>query len=190
MGSALSEEQICSNALAMLGQNPITDLSGTNPHAILCNAIYASTRDALLEEHAWGFATRRVPLVVSTVTPAFGYAYQFALPADCIRVLEISPAGANHVVEYNYILADVDALSIRYIVRVTEPGRFSPAFAEAFACMLAAKLAMPILKKQSAVQMANALFDRALKIAKRCDSVQDNPTPPTDEEQSSWLASR
>ena len=190
MPSVLSDEQICSNALAMLGQGPITDLAGTNPHAIMCNSIYASTRDALLEEHAWGFATKRVALAVSTTTPESGYDYQFALPADCLRVLDADTTGTHYVTEYGYLLANVDEITIRYITRVTEPGRFSPTFGEALACRIASKLAMPILKKSSAVQMAEALFDRSIKIAKRCDAAQDNPTPPTETEQSTWLAAR
>ena len=86
-----TEVSICSNALRKLGDDPITSLTEDTERARLCNAFYESSRDSLLRSHPWNFAITRATLAKLSSTPAYGFAYQYALPTDpyCLRVLEM-----------------------------------------------------------------------------------------------------
>lgn len=107
----VSEVDICSYALRLIGDQPITAMADNSDRARLCNSIYALTRDATLRAHPWNFATFRAALVTATrstgtnpiVTtfPAYEYTQAYALPNGtgtdpvtdpfyCLRVLYTS----------------------------------------------------------------------------------------------------
>src|SRR5688572_8267905 len=87
---ANSDTEICNIALGHLGEAPITSLNEDSKAAWACNLHYALTRDELLRGHRWNFAKDRVQLSELAEGPAFGWARQFQLPADCLRVLEFN----------------------------------------------------------------------------------------------------
>lgn len=86
-----SDVDICNLALGQLGDaaavtaiNP-PDSSAQAGH---CSRFYPIARDALLEMHAWGFATLRVSLAqVTNPFPQWQYAY--AAPSDALNYLEV-----------------------------------------------------------------------------------------------------
>lgn len=84
-----SQVSICNQALGWLGANLITSLDDDNKEAALCKANYDDIRDAVLEEREWTFAVRRITLAPLVLTPVYGYANQFLLPSDVIRVLNV-----------------------------------------------------------------------------------------------------
>src|SRR5207245_9076015 len=63
-----SEVDICSYALRLIGDQPITALTDNSDRARLCNSIYALTRDATLRAHPWNFATYRAAVALATIT--------------------------------------------------------------------------------------------------------------------------
>lgn len=190
MAGSFSIEQICSAGLAMLGQNPISDIEGTNPHAVLCKSIYYVTRDGLLSQYNWRFATKRVALAYSTTVPDYEYAYQYPLPSDCFRVQATHDRTITYVIESENLLTNYDEVYIKYTRRVDESGYLDPLFVELLAARIALKLAMPILKKASAVQLMAGFAKEALSAAKHNDAIQDFPADITAEEKSLWLAAR
>ena len=46
--------------------------------------------ELLLEEHRWNFAGKRVTLTKLSEDPPFGWANQYALPSDCIRLKDVN----------------------------------------------------------------------------------------------------
>jgi hypothetical protein len=191
MAGTYSVEEICSAGLGILGQAAITDIeSTTQPHARLCKQVYYITRDALLCAYAWRFATLRVALAVHVDVPAFGYAYKFTLPGDCLRVQAVHDKTIKYTVESGFLLSDSEEISIAYTRAVDESGYFDPAFADALAARIALKLAMPILKKAAYLEVATGFYKDALRTARHNDAMQDNPAEWTDEEKSLWLAAR
>ena len=86
-----SERDICVLGLRLLGQVAnITNLGENSVYADTANSIYPTVRDALLEHHAWNFATTTVRLQRVEETPV-GWGTAYALPADCIRALHVAP---------------------------------------------------------------------------------------------------
>lgn len=87
----MSEVSICNAALGYLGDSGTVssiDPPEGSAQASRCAQFYPMARDAILEMHSWGFATRRVALAqVADPTSAWQYAY--AAPAGVLNYLEI-----------------------------------------------------------------------------------------------------
>lgn len=94
-----SEIDLANLALAHLGDDA-TVANFTPPEgsaqAEHCARFYPIARDSLLEQHTWGFATRRIVLNAVTYTDPTGYwAYAYALPNLCIKIVDVLPPGAT-----------------------------------------------------------------------------------------------
>lgn len=152
---ASSEVDICNLALGLLGANPIISLADSDP----CNDNYAVCRDACLEDVDWSFATTRFLLSSPDVdAPAFGYAYQFMLPPEALRIVEVNENQGEWVREGNRILTDDARCEVRAIVRVTDVRQFPNAFVQAVATRLAAIIAIPITNSDSMAKTMMSLY--------------------------------
>jgi len=97
---------ICNEALGMLGAAAITVGSKTEQNYIYCATFFDDARDEVLTMHRWNFAKKRA-FAIQTTKPLFGYDNAFALPSDCLKILQIveDPA-AEFEVENSLILTD------------------------------------------------------------------------------------
>ena len=116
------------------------------------NEQYSKIRDALLQDHPWNFACRWVELEdngnTSHAHPTF--TYEIDLPADCLRVWQLEHADEKYEVMYEGKLScDLDTVKVKYIRSVTDPSKFSPAFAEALALKLAEDMCFAITQNNS-----------------------------------------
>ena len=91
--------QICNSALNQLGAASITSLTDNSKNARLCNERYATVRDAVFRSHPWNSLIKRQQLAQDTATPAYGFSYQFTLPSDCLRLLNLDAYNSDHKVE-------------------------------------------------------------------------------------------
>lgn len=87
-----SEIDICNVALALIGDS--ARVTAINPpdqsvQASHCSRFYPIARDALLEMHAWGFATTRVALAELASNPSSTWQHVYAAPSNAINFLEI-----------------------------------------------------------------------------------------------------
>lgn len=180
MASAIS---ICSNALLMLGENPIDSFTDENSAneldtAKLCANLWPSVRDFTLRSHTWNCASKRVVLSPETSTPAFGFEKQFALPGNWLRNIEINNAQASvvdHVVESGKLLMDGDVCRLRYVWRNEDPGSWDPMLVHACELAMAARLSYPVTASTSKQQMQVQLFADALKQARAVDGQDESP---------------
>jgi len=143
----MTTTQICNLALAKLGATPITNLTATEPNAEHCRTHYEVTRQQLLRMAPWSFAIRRLS-VASLTAPIYGpwdYAYQ--VPDQCIQVLDVNDVDPwtsqepPFAMEGNTILSNDDECKVRYIVDADDPNDYPPDFVEAFALLLAGRMA-------------------------------------------------
>jgi hypothetical protein len=164
---ASSAVAICNEALALVGAAPITSLSEESVPGQLCNSLYEPTRDELLADHPWKFATKRVELTADPDAPAFGYDVRFPLPADCLRVLDTDlGTEADWTIENGYLLCNDSSCSIKYISKITTPATFSIPFCEALAHKLASKLAYPLVQSSTLADQMFRLYMVHLKDAR------------------------
>lgn len=182
-----SEVDICNLALAHLGDTAtVTSLDPPegSAQAALCARFYPIARDALMEHHTWGFATKRIALAqLPSVTSEWDYAY--AQPSDALNIIAVLPpasvddystgatsavAGGQYVPqEYSVevlmdgtdvILTDQADAMLRYTSVISDTSKFSPLFVVCLTWKLAAFLAGPIIKG-----------DAGAAEAKRCEAM-------------------
>lgn len=170
-----SEVDIANLALAHLGDSATVaslDPPEGSAQAEHCSRFYPIARDALLEMHTWGFATKRIALAqIGTGLPEWDYAY--AQPSDALNIIAILPpdssddysinagnvpvsAGGAYVPQAysceidangaDVIYSDQAGALLRYSSVVTDTSKFSPLFVMALSWHLASLLAGPILK--------------------------------------------
>lgn len=176
-----SEVDICNLALAHLGDSATVasiDPPEGSAQAEHCARFYPIARDALLEMHAWGFATKRV-LLAQLVNDQTSWEYCYQQPSDVIGILGIidsttpddySASGSYvpqpYVSEINsagqqVIYTDLANAVMRYTATVSDTTKFSPLFVTALSWYLASLLAGPILKGDAGAAEAK----RCLNIA-------------------------
>lgn len=181
---------ICSNALMLLGAAPIASLSETSKGAILCANIWPIARADILRRHNWNCAIWRVDLAPLAGTPPGGqWSHWFARPADWLRTLNVLPEHLDYDFEANRILANTNALTLRYVRNIGE------AYWDAHLVDLAVKrmvkdLAYPITKSTSLAELKAAEYLDALKTAKTVDGQEHPPESLDAEGGSPFIAAR
>lgn len=185
----MSGVTICSNALQMLGAKPINDFNEKTEHARLAKSLYPSVRDDLLRAHPWNCATTRVILAPLVAPPPFDFSYQFALPGDWLRTLQVGEKGQSiaYRTERRNLLANVTALPLVYIFRNDDESSWSTNLIELAELQMAAKMAYAVTKSSTVRDSYRDEFARAFKVAKAIDGQDD---PPEEFEEGTLLESR
>lgn len=166
---------ICSTALVLLGSKPITSFSNSD-RGITANAIYPTVKERVLRSHPWNCAVTRVKLTTPDVTPpVYEYGKRFALPADCLRLLNVGQKGETfeYEVEGNFIVTDEASVSIRYIKNIAE-SLFDSSLAQVMIYAMKAELAYPITESTTERDNCRAEYMAMLRDAKNLDA-QENP---------------
>ena len=174
---AASEVSISNLALGWLGGELITSLDDESTEAKLADANYDFARDAVLEDHAWTFATLRVILTPTEAEPAFGDTRQFLIPPDTIRIQRVSRTANDEdsldwVREGRHIIANVERVYVTYTRRVTDPSEFPPNFVACLAQRLAADMAIPLAESRSLQEQHWAIYMEKIADAAATDGMQ------------------
>ncbi len=171
-----SEVSICNLALTKIGEEQILSLTEDTKAGRLCNLHYAHMRDTVLRSHYWNFAIKRVALAASTTAPVYEYTTAFPLPSDFIRILDTNLLrGADWKIEANELVTDDDAVSIRYVARITDTNQFDPLFVEALAARIGAELAQPLADSVTLTDAMFQLFERKIREARGADAQEGEP---------------
>ncbi len=200
---ANSDVGICNLALSLLNVPPITSIDPpTTTDEERCALWYDQTRKEALRRHTWNFATKRVILAPSSVSPAFGDGTYFDLPSDFIRLMWIEDASLDRTsvinnqrfqVEGDRILfsnartSDATQLRLVYVSDFKTVSKMDSMFVRYFYHLLGQNLAYPVTQSNSTVERMNALMESAERVARAMDG-QDSP--PRRVERSKAIASR
>jgi hypothetical protein len=169
-----SSIEIINAGLRKLGEPPITTRTDQSPQARIANATYDSIRNAMLRETPWNFATKRTRLAADASTPAWGYDRQFPLPADFLRLTDVSNASDSEWrLENGKILTDLEApLDILYVAQVSESD-MDISFQEALAARCAFEWAETLSQTDSVKQTMGSQARIALQRARAADGQED-----------------
>ena len=87
-----SKIQLISNALILIGDLPITSLSGNSRAQTVANNLYDNIVQMEMTKFRWGFARKIAQLSLSVNTPA-GNEWDaiYELPADLLFLIKINP---------------------------------------------------------------------------------------------------
>jgi len=151
--------EICNMALARIGArriNDYADSSDTKLEAVQCRLFYPNVARELIRSHLWRFAKHRVQLSQSTVTPAFQWSYQYELPNDFLRRIDVWDGAdirdghtfTSYELEGKYLLTDEETVYLRYVRWVEDVTKWDALFVAMVVLKLAGNLAMPLTQNE------------------------------------------
>ena len=173
----------------MLGAKPINSFDDRTDQARLVANLYASVRDDVLRLHPWNCATKRVILAPLAAAPAFDFTYQFQLPGDWLRTLQVGykRCPLSYRSEGRKVLADVSALPLVYCWRNEDESSWSTNLIHVMELAIAAKVAYAVTSSASVRDSQRDEYMRELKVAKAIDGQDD---PPEEFVEGSFIESR
>lgn len=169
-----SKVSIISNALVLLGDEPISSLTETGAGARASN-IYDSAYYSILSSHRWNFAIKKKELSKLTQAPLNEYNYQFQLPTDFIVIITTYPVSTYKIVG-DKIYSDSDKIEIDYIYKIAEE-KLPPYFIKCFEYYLATQLAIPITEDYNKMEIMQRMYERESRNARYAD-MQSAPVTP------------
>lgn len=187
---ATSEVGLANAALILLGESTISALTDDVKAARLCNARYASVRDAILRRHPWNCATKRKDLgavLTGSDAPAWGFTYAYQLPTDFIRMVRFEDQTIQYKIEAGKFLTDANPAKIAYIYRLTDVPTMDALLQEAISAQLAAEIAKALGGSETLAEKLAGMADEKIQEAQFIDSQESGIDQITS---SSWLDSR
>jgi hypothetical protein len=171
--------QICNRALGRLGSQSITDLSEVTTNAEFCKLFLPEAIEYVLGQWDFKFAIKRLRLALNEDIPIFGWKYQFNLPKDYIRIIDViagsslAPQRSNLIpfqIENGKVLSNEDTVQIVYIARPDNPNGLPQAVRKAISTHLAYLLATPLTSNDQLIALIAAESQVALEQAKKEDA--------------------
>jgi len=192
-----SKVQICNMALGKAGisqQIQSLEFSGSTAvpeEARTCLLYWDLAFEAAARDHDWKCLSKLADISGAiTTAPAFGYAYAYSLPADCLRVLRMEDPDSLWIRRGRTLETDETDVKIEYLRRTEDTDLFDPHFVEALVTLLAAHLASSIMT-DAGVSISEKLglwYERVcLPRARFTDSTESSGQSL---ESSTWLNSR
>ena len=193
-------------ALSRLGQRPLAASDLTSPTgkiAVLVDGSLQFHLDALVDDHPWHFLIKRSEITKESTNPTWGPDFQYIIPSDCIRVLEIN---GTQVWNWNptpgwikgdafpmwktewgstrrVIVTDVTSpLQVRYLAKLDATaastlGLATPLFKELLTFWLASQWAETVTASDSLDQKVDLRFRALLSEARSLASQEGIPDP-------------
>ena len=185
---AISPVDIANLALDKLGQPSITSFNNESKAARLCNRMYPLAKDYVFRMFPWRRLRTRGLLAASTQTHAWGYQFEFPLPVDLLRLLDVASGqltsfsgGSNMMqsgweLEGNSILTNVQGpLQIRYIKNSDDPGEWDRLMIHTIAAYMAKDMAEALTQDHKKKVFAVSDFALITEEARHANAQEGNP---------------
>lgn len=177
-----SKVDLCNMAISHLGNfSTISNIDTPKSDAEITFALwYDISRQTFLKMTLQNFSLTRKTLALVVETPPFPFAFSYAYPSDCLKVLgagNIEDKVNNFTVERDRILTDVvydDGFPLRYIKDITDVTAMSPEFKVGFSWFLAGAVAMDITQDLGTVKMIEELLPEKMSTLSGLNA-QENP---------------
>lgn len=126
-------------------------------------------------------------LAAESTAPAFGFASQFPLPSDYLRMLP-SADNKDWQIEGRKILTDDSSpIQVVYLKKITDLNELDELFVEVLVARIAYTIAEKVTQSNTKKQAAGAYYDEMKKEAKRVNAFERPPQdPPVDD----WVTAR
>lgn len=184
-----SKVQIANIALGTyLGKGRINSLDERTPEAQQIDIHYDEVRREILSEWSWHFVTRRDVLARVTVNDKPEWASKFALPAKTLLLRWVNdPQSAKdaisqrevydtaRLVQGGFIYSDLEEATAEFVGDFDDPTVYPPKFTQAFAALLASRIAVPLTETANKASAAASEYDRLLDEAKVQDIQMEMP---------------
>ena len=170
---AASKVEIANSALIKIGAAPILSFDDATKEARLVKHRYIPGLRACLRSHIWNFALKRLSLAPTATTPAFKYTYEFALPADFVRALDVSDGDQDYRMENGKILANTNELEFLYVYQNEETPTYDALFDEVLANYLAWDLSYALTQSMSVKRDCWEAYRESLRQARSVNAKEE-----------------
>lgn len=178
-----SEVSICTAALQLLGDAPISSLTDGTKRANLVNNTWSIIRDDVLRSHPWNCLVTRVALSPLAAEPVSGWDYQFTKPGNCLRILNVTDADDEDVAyefEGNRILADSDTIYVHFL-ELKDVSEWDGNLVNVMVRRMQLELAYPVTKSTSLrAELAEEYHRKGTGVLARAKAVDGQENPPED----------
>ena len=171
--------QICNSALNQLGASSITALTENSKNARICNERYETIRDAVYRSHPWNCLVKRVQLAQDSDTPAWGFTYQYTLPSDCLRVLQIKDYNSDYKIEGRKLLIEQSSVYLIYLAIETDVNQLDILLRETISAALAQDIAYAITSNLQVAKLMAEKYQAKLSEARHTDASEGYNTDPS-----------
>lgn len=181
---AVSKTDICNLALARVGALTIMDIDDADSKgARACKNAFESTVREVSRAGMWNPLKSRATLAELTATPEFGWAHQFQLPTDFIRLFKLNGVDLNNddpsdyfEIEGKLLLTDAETAEIQYIAFKDDPNQYDPLMVDAIVVLLASKISVPMRQDESLAANLRQEYERiTLPRARKTDGNERKP---------------
>lgn len=176
-----SKIQLISNALILIGDLPVTSLSGNSRAETVANNLYDNIVQNELTKFRWGFARKQAQLSL-TVEEPIGTEWQsiYQLPTDMLVLIKLSPSIRYQILGDKVYCNYSGTLYCDYIANVSE-SEWPVYFSKMIEYALAMDFAPSIRDSASSMQLLSQQYLNASRMARLTDSQQHPQTPIQDQ---------
>lgn len=172
-----SQTEICNRAIIRIaGANTISTIDEDSQEARLLTQIWDGVRKGLLRSHTWNFAIGLQQLAAIEGEPVFEYDFSYAIPSDCIKIVDVYNKSSEWKRRGNAIHTDMDSVQLIYVKDITDPTMFDPLFEECLVLKLAYELNTALAPNENRQAQLMSEFNMKFKEAKRADAQEDYAT--------------
>lgn len=172
-----SKIQLISNALILIGDLPVTSLSGNTRAETVANNLYDNIVQNEISKFRWGFARRQAQLSLTTEVPiGTEWSSIYQLPADMLNLIKLDPSIPYQILGDKAYCNYSGALYCDYIANVSEAA-WPAYFAKMIEYALAMDFAPSIRDSASSMQLLANQYLNASRMARFTDSQQHPQTP-------------
>lgn len=168
---------IASNALLLIGDEPISAFTDPGAGATVAANLYPTTYERVLSEHPWSFALKEQQLSRLSQQPdsITGFTYAFQIPTDLIRMWAMFPY-SNYTIVGDLIYSNETELLARYVYKPDET-KLPAHFVNALEYKLASEFAISVTEDNAMAELYEQKYFRAVATARSVDS-QGRPQVP------------
>lgn len=175
-----TDVEICASALLLVGADEINSFEDETREARICDNLYDTTRQKLLQSHNWSFSLAMTELSRTTLATTsseyeFGYLYEYSLPTDYLRLIKKDGVANDYRIAGDKLYSNDSEVHILYQYDVSET-EFPAYFTRALEFEMAKILAAALMQDETQVELWTALAKDELIRAKNIDSQNQPPS--------------
>lgn len=166
-----SSIDIASNALILVGDEPINSFSDPGAGALAAANLYPQVKQRFLSFHPWTWALKQQRLNLLTAAPddLSGFDFAFQLPTDLIRLWNIQPYQNYRIIGDLLYANQNTGMLATYVFDVDEPN--IPAHGvKALEYLLASELAISVTEDEDKAVLYSRKADTMMAQASNIDS--------------------
>ena len=169
----MSDISICSNALLLLGANPIDSFNDGTVESEAASNFYPVIYGSTLSERRWTFNTVEGQISKLTATPNNDWDFQYQLPSDLLTLHKTWPTTLEYDLYKNKLLyTDYDGeIWIDYQFKPNEVS-LPDYFRDYLELRLAERFCIPVTEDKAKLQMIQGMVKEARIISRNTDAKQ------------------